>query len=149
VVDAFSSDAIPIHLLTEEAMRMYFKHLRPDGILCVHTSNRHIDLVPVVADVAAQLKNPDGSSYVARRGHDSDVSRTDPTGHSTSEWVMVARDAKYLEKLTEPPGFDPVKNGGPYWEWQVGTGRHVWTDDFSNVMSVYRDNPFASDVRRR
>jgi hypothetical protein len=143
VVDAFSSDAIPIHLLTKEAMAMYFKHLTKEGILCVHTSNRHIDLVPVVADVAASL------GYVARRGHDADVPRNDPTGHSTSEWVMVAREAKYLEKLTEPPEFDPAKNGGPYWEWRVGTDRHVWTDDFSNVMSVYRDNPFASGVSRR
>ena len=48
-VDAFSSDAIPIHLLTREAMELYFHHLRPDGILAVHISNRYLDLQPVLA----------------------------------------------------------------------------------------------------
>jgi hypothetical protein len=56
VVDAFSSDAIPRHLITKEALEMYFKKLAPGGILCVHTSNRHIDLVPVVANAAAHAE---------------------------------------------------------------------------------------------
>ena len=55
VVDAFSSDAIPVHLITKEAIAMYFKHLRKDGILCVHTSNRYVDLPLVVAAVAKDL----------------------------------------------------------------------------------------------
>ena len=48
VVDAFSSDSIPVHLLTKEAMALYFHHLKPDGILAVHISNRYLDLEPVV-----------------------------------------------------------------------------------------------------
>jgi len=48
-VDAFSGDAIPVHLLTREAMDLYFRHLRPDGLLAVHISNRHLDLLPVLA----------------------------------------------------------------------------------------------------
>ena len=48
-VDAFSSDAIPIHLLTREALALYFHHLKPDGILALHISNRYLDLEPVCA----------------------------------------------------------------------------------------------------
>src|SRR5262249_29972076 len=58
VVDAFSSDAIPVHLLTKEAVELYMSKLRPDGVLCIHVSNRHLDLVPVVADIAAAIKLP-------------------------------------------------------------------------------------------
>src|SRR5262249_40391066 len=55
VVDAFTSDAIPAHLLTKESFQMYFKKLAPEGILCVHTSNRYVDLPKVVADIAVSL----------------------------------------------------------------------------------------------
>src|SRR5205807_4876060 len=55
VVDAFSSDAIPIHLITKEAIELYFEKLAPDGVLCVHTSNRHMNLVDPVADIARAL----------------------------------------------------------------------------------------------
>ena len=54
-VDAFSSDAIPVHLLTKEAMQLYFRHLRPDGVLAVHISNRYLDLQPVVEGEAQSL----------------------------------------------------------------------------------------------
>ena len=56
VVDAFSSDAIPIHLITLEAIKMYMDKLVPDGILCIHTSNRHVDLVPVVQRVVEAIR---------------------------------------------------------------------------------------------
>ena len=82
VVDAFSSDAIPAHLLTEEAFKMYFDRLTEEGILCVHTSNRFVDLPKVVSAVAAKL------GYVHLRGHD--VNDNHAEGHYTSEWVMVA-----------------------------------------------------------
>ena len=65
VVDAFSSDAIPAHLLTTESFEMYFKHLAPDGVLCVHTSNRFVDLPKVVAAVASKME----LKYL--RGHDN------------------------------------------------------------------------------
>ena len=51
-LDAFSSDAIPVHLLTEEAVEIYLRHLKPDGVLAVHVSNRYLDLEPVVANLA-------------------------------------------------------------------------------------------------
>jgi hypothetical protein len=101
VVDAFSSDAIPVHLITEEAIKMYFTKLREDGILCVHTSNKYVNLVPVVADVAKAL------GYVAWRGHDSAPGKAthaaEERGHYTSEWVMVARKQDYLSKRLDFP----------------------------------------------
>jgi hypothetical protein len=136
VVDAFSSDAIPVHLITKEAIKMYFKHLTEKGILCVHTSNRHVDLVPVVADVADSL------GFASLRGHDN--SEEKDRGHYTSEWVMVARKADYLVGLHAPEGYND--RGDPYWKEPVVTGRHVWTDDFSNLMGVYRE--FTGNRRR-
>jgi hypothetical protein len=147
VVDAFSSDAIPMHLLTKEAMEMYFKHLTEEGILCVHTSNRHLNLVLVVQDVAASLnETPEakakGYQYTAWRGHDDEKDQTaphNPYGFSTSEWVMVARKAEYLEALKAPEGY-VSSSGESYWTPLSGNpeGRYVWTDDYSNLLSVFR-----------
>lgn len=136
VVDAFSSDAIPAHLITKQAIEMYFKHLTEEGILCVHTSNRFVDLVKVVADVTADL------GYACRRGHDSADERD--KGHYTSEWVMVARKDAYLKHLREPPNFREIMRArgvrapDPYWSTPEPTGRFVWTDDFYNILGVLR-----------
>jgi hypothetical protein len=135
VVDAFSSDAIPVHLITKEAMQMYFKHLTEKGILCVHTSNRHVDLVPVVGDVAASL------GYAAMRGHDNAGNSKEKQdiehakGRYTSEWVMVARKPEYLDFLRPPPGYEGNEQ---YWQAPRVDGTHVWTDDFSNVIRSLR-----------
>ncbi len=141
VVDAFSSDAIPAHLITKQAIKMYFDRLTEKGILCVHTSNRFVDLVKVVADVTADL------GYACRRGHDNSP-YTNKVGHSTSEWVMVARKDAYLKELREPEGYRAAaaanaakKQQGvpePYWSTPVPEGRFVWTDDFYNILGVLR-----------
>jgi hypothetical protein len=152
VVDAFSSDAIPVHLITKEAIEMYFKKLVPAGILCVHTSNRHVDLVKVVADVceAVKWKDANGEEHhlVCKRGHDlAPGSRQQREGHYTSEWVMVARDIKVFEQpvpLTAPEGYaEKVRAEGArgeedYWTFPTATGRHVWTDDYSNLIAVLK-----------
>jgi hypothetical protein len=146
VVDAFSSDAIPAHLLTEEAFRMYFEHLAEDGILCVHTSNRFVDLPKVVAAVTAKLK------FAQLRGHDADTDREE--GHYTSEWVMVARKAEYLARLSGDRDFierydqktkgkrDAKEN---YWDPAHVNMRYLWTDDYYNLMSVVRFRPRGDD----
>src|SRR5581483_9375911 len=72
VVDAFSSDAIPAHLLTLEALEMYFQHLTDNGILCIHTSNRYVDLPKVAASIARRK----GWHYI--RGHDANPKPEDP-----------------------------------------------------------------------
>ncbi len=137
VVDAFSSDAIPAHLITKQGIEMYFKHLTKEGILCVHTSNRFVDLVKVVSDVSNDL------GYACLRGHDENDDRT--KGHYTSEWVMVARKADYLRHLREPPGYraavrqkNPNRVVDSYWEVPEVYNRYVWTDDFYNILSVLR-----------
>jgi hypothetical protein len=141
VVDAFSSDAIPIHLLTKQAVEMYFKKLSEEGILCVHTSNRYVELVPVVADIANSL----GLAYM--RGHDQ--APQEDKGHFTSEWVMVARKSEYMRHLEAPENYQEllraaaqrgkrVNPGEPYWEIPTARGRHVWTDDYSNLIAVLR-----------
>ena len=130
VVDAFSSDAIPIHLITKEAIELYFSKLAPDGVLCVHTSNRHMDLVAPVSDIAKAL----GKKYIV--GHDVGRRDTPPyLGHFGSEYVMLANDEKYLPKEGQ------INLGGEHvqtWEIPIAPGRPVWTDDFSNIISILR-----------
>jgi hypothetical protein len=184
VVDAFSSDAIPVHLITKQAIQMYFRKLRPEGVLCVHTSNRHVDLVKVVADVINDIKffevgnrlvysdsqDPEDRKLIeearkegavektlaCKRGHDqAPGAGARDSGHYTSEWVMVTRDAKYMDHLTEPPGYTQLLEHEermrvePYWTdpQPTLTGRFVWTDDYSNLIGVLRESPapmFAS-----
>jgi len=119
VLDAFSSDAIPVHLLTAEAFATYLAHLRDaDAIVAVHTSNRHIRLEPVLLEVAR------------RYGLAAVESDTDPAGpaYSRSVWVLLSRRKDVLRR----PGI------GEAAVELTGHGRSVslWTDDYSNVFGV-------------
>jgi hypothetical protein len=132
VVDAFSSDAIPAHLITKQAIAMYFTKLAKGGILCVHTSNRHVDLVPVVADVADSL------NLVCKLGHwppekEKGVENTQDhsRGYYSSEWVMVARTEEDLAFLNAP-------QYAGCWSRARRTSLPPWTDDYSNLLSVFR-----------
>jgi hypothetical protein len=137
VVDAFSSDAIPAHLLTKQAFTMYFSKLTEDGILCVHTSNRFVNLPKVVSAVAGEL----GFSHL--RGHDNN--KDTANGHYNSEWVMVARKPAYLADLTgknQTAFLEKYRKAQPktpkYWEPVSQDARYVWTDDYYNLLSVVR-----------
>jgi hypothetical protein len=157
VVDAFSSDAIPAHLITKEAIKMYFDHLSEEGILCVHTSNRWVSLPKVVAAVALALTEelpPDqikaGYTYSVIRGNDA--APFGKVGHYNSEWVMVARKPEYLArvKALEPEGYmaalrekakkDPmhVEADRPYWNALNQDKRFLWTDDYYTLWTVLR-----------
>jgi hypothetical protein len=115
IVDAFSSDAIPVHLLTLEAMRAYLQSTSPDGVIAFHISNRHLDLEPVVGRLADDLDlGAVASSYFPE---DSD-------GAST-QYVVVARDQSQLSEL------------GDAWK-PARIGTDLWTDEFSNLLSVLR-----------
>jgi len=148
IVDAFSSDAIPVHLITKEAFQLYFRKLSEKGILCMHTSNRYVDLVRVCGDLATDL------GYAWKRGH---TAGGDEPGHFSSEWVMIARKPEYLgPDAPRPDLFDPTVTIPPHWGgleeprdakywssnvyWNLGS--YVWTDDFHNMLSVFR--PFIS-----
>src|SRR5438093_948009 len=92
LVDAFSSDAIPVHLLTKEAVEMYMDRLTEDGILALHISNKYVQLEPVVAQIAKALK------LEARVWNDGEG----PPGKTASSWVALARDEKTLGSLARP-----------------------------------------------
>jgi hypothetical protein len=150
VVDAFSSDAIPAHLLTKQAFEMYFKKLVPDGVLCVHTSNRFVDLPKVVAAVTSTLRWKDENGkehpYVHLVGHDANDDHE--RGHFTSEWVMVARTADNIFKKGGDGAFNAAyetamnaklkRAPDPYWKREPINERFVWTDDYYNLLSVVR-----------
>jgi hypothetical protein len=103
-VDAFSSDAIPIHLITKQAVEIYMSKLRDDGVLCVHTSNRHMNLVRPVARIALEL----GLGCIVGKDEAPKYGRGDRSiylGHFSSEYVMVYRKEcgfdDYVKKLKE------------------------------------------------
>jgi SAM-dependent methyltransferase len=118
-VDAFSGDAIPVHLLTREAMDLYFRHLRPDGILAVHISNRHLDLLPVLAVEAHSS---------GRRARVVDTEDDDEAGVFAATWVLVA---------TPPGDFDNElrANSNPV---SRAPRVRLWTDDYSNLFQILK-----------
>jgi spermidine synthase len=94
VVDAFSSDAIPIHLITREAVAIYRDRLLDDGVLCMHISNRYLDLQPVLANIVEEL------GLVGYHLSDDDEA---PVAKLLSHWVVIARKKEHLEKVLFPP----------------------------------------------
>jgi len=162
VVDAFSSDAIPIHLITREALKMYLTKITPDGLLCFHISNRYLDLRPVLANLArdAGLK----CLYF------SDDDETE-AGKARSTWVVLANNQEALSGLLTKETLEPLQNqwdkplkqlSGIFWEHSPGPGSFsmmlygalknteapwnpvktrdevgVWSDDYSNLLSVF------------
>jgi len=117
-LDAFSSDAIPVHLLTREALAMYMRKLAPGGIVLFHISNRYIDLEPVLANLTADA----GLSALVEDYEPS----ADTEGRGwRSTWVAVARDGDDLAILNEDDGWRPLEP-----DPTVG----LWTDDFSNMF---------------
>lgn len=126
-VDAFSSDSIPIHLLTREAVQLYFDKLAPDGVLALHVSNRYLELDTVAARIAADL------GLVAYEWYDR-VDGNSAPGKYSSHWIALARKEADLGELPMLPGHGESKRWTPM---TVGDKPGpLWTDDFSNVLSV-------------
>lgn len=122
VLDVFTSDAIPIHLLTQQAVEMYFRKLMPGGLLVLHITSRHIDLEPVVAAIATRL----GLSGVV--WHDAaPPSGGADAGRLASSWAVLGRQPADLAPLQGNGGWRPLR-GRP--------GIRAWTDDYSNLLSV-------------
>ena len=122
IMEAFSSDAIPTHLLTREAVAMYMQKLARDGVLLFHISNRFLDLEPVVAGVAADLDLAARAGYLKQAESDAD-----PTA-LPSQWVAVARDSTSLDNL----------GLGELWQPLERSDRRVWRDDYSSLVGVIR-----------
>lgn len=125
VVDAFSSDAIPIHLLTREAMQLYFRKLKPDGVLAVHVSNRYLDLEPLVARIAKE----EGLVCRGRRDNEPDE-EAESEGRYASDWVAVARNEEALGDLRVAPEWRRIR---------IPRDTPCWTDDFSNILAAIRE----------
>ena len=122
VLDAFSSDAIPVHLLTREAFTGYLDHLAPDGVIAVHITNRYFDLEPVLTRIAADL----GLVGTVNRFTPTAAQRTGSAAEHTV-WVMLAREPAALAELSARPGWEPLDpaDAGP-----------AWTDSFSDILGV-------------
>lgn len=120
-LDAFSSDAIPVHLLTREAFELYLRKLAPGGILAVHTSNRYAHLEPVLAAAAREL------GLAARLAIDAQDEEFE-TGKFASDWILLTRPDTNLF---------PALDRGP-WVPLEDDGRPAWTDDRASVRSVLR-----------
>jgi SAM-dependent methyltransferase len=120
-LDAFSGDAIPAHLLTLEAMRTYLRHLRPDGILAVHITNRYLDLQPVMA-AAARHYGRTALLYGLEKDEDN------PSCYS-SDWVLIMTP----ERAAALPLV--MNDGAPL---EARAGFRPWTDGFSNLFSVLK-----------
>jgi spermidine synthase len=123
VIDAFSSDAIPIHLMTKEAIEIYKRKLAPRGILVMHISNRHLELASVVAGIA----NANGMAV-----------RT----HNTTEGDEEVSDEDYKFSGTvtaivnKPEDFGALNEAKHWNDENVDPSQWVWTDDYSNVLGA-------------
>ncbi len=119
-VDAFSGDAIPVHLLTREAFALYFRHLKPDGILAVHISNRYLNLGPVVEQAARAF---------GKRTLQVENKEDEATKVFEATWVLISG---------RPGLFD--QNAFRYAGLPLETHRHVrmWTDDYSNLFQILK-----------
>jgi hypothetical protein len=120
VIDAFSSDAIPVHLLTREAMAIYLSKLTPGGMVMVHVSNRHLELASVVAGVAA-------ANGAVTRVIDSDAGEDDENHRFSSQVVAVARKDADFGALAHSEDWQPQEADASQW---------VWTDDYSNIVGA-------------
>lgn len=115
-VDAFSGDAVPVHLLTQEAFAIYFRELKPNGVLAVHVSNRYLDLVPVVKRAADTFHRV---AYLSASGSD------EARGLKASTWVLIGQ----REQLSRFASLRELPPAG---------GVRSWTDDYSSILGIMK-----------
>ena len=120
VADAFSSDAIPVHLITREAIDLYFDKLNENGVLLMHISNRHLELEPVLGNVSRD------AGLVCRAQFDQENENT--PGKFVSHWVVMSRDEGDLGSLADDSRWSSCA---------TDPDSAVWTDDFSNLLSTF------------
>ncbi len=119
-LDAFSGDAIPVHLLTREAFGVYRKHLTPDGVLAFHVSNDFLDLTPVVAQLAAI----NGFSAVLVRSHENEDDLLLP-----ADWVLVTNNRTVLDNPAVQVHSAPIN---------VRSDIRPWTDDYNDLFQILK-----------
>jgi hypothetical protein len=125
-IDAFSSDSIPVHLITREAIRLYMQQLAPGGVLAIHISNRFLDLKPVLANIAAA----EGLQVRLVSDHPAEpASMTDWVLLSATEEPFKAEALQVAEPIAPTPGFS------------------LWTDQFNNLLDVLKSSPLEEFKR--
>lgn len=130
VLDAFSSDALPVHLITREAIEIYARKLEPDGLLAFNLTNSYVDLEPVVDAIAATL----GLRGRIWRDGARLTGRQVLTGKVPSIWAVLSRDEARLAALGWPAEATPL----PREPGRAPDRRFVWTDDYSNLLATLR-----------
>ncbi|HWI13941.1 MAG TPA: fused MFS/spermidine synthase, partial [Burkholderiales bacterium] len=118
-IDAFSSDSIPVHLITREALAVYLRHVKADGVVAFHVTNRFLKLAPVVQQLASEQGLY--TTLIVDDADDSDLARTD--------WVLVSRSQARLQQaaITEASSrIEPIP------------GMRAWTDDFNNLFQILK-----------
>ena len=123
VADAFSSDAIPTHLITREALALYFRKLAPGGALAFHISNRYVDLETVLGNLARDAK------LTCFLGNLDAPLAEGIEEANASQWAALARS---------PDDLGEVASGGRWRRCQTGPDSHTWTDDYSNIIGLLR-----------
>lgn len=119
-IDAFSGDAIPVHLLTIEAARLYQKHLKPNGAMAFHVSNDYLDLAPVVRDLARAL----GYQAVVVHNHGDDDTLVLP-----ADWVVVTNNPEILDNPAIQLRSEPIDSR---------PGLRLWTDNFNKLVDILK-----------
>jgi hypothetical protein len=122
LLDAFSSDSVPTHLLSREAVHLYLRKLTPDGILMFHVSNRYLNVEKLVASLVS-----DSNLVAYSRFDDAGLLRN--AGKSSANHVIAARHAEDLEAIGKRPGWNRLVPPSDF---------HAWTDDYSNLVSLIR-----------
>jgi hypothetical protein len=121
VIDAFSSDAIPVHLLTQEAFRLYARRTVPAGVIALHVSTRHLDLGPLIAGLAGTIGKAAWEIHTRE-----DVER----GVMDARWILVSSDRAILDRpAIRSAGRDAGAGAAP---------PRLWTDDYSNLLQVLK-----------
>jgi SAM-dependent methyltransferase len=117
-IDAFSSDAIPVHLITSQALAIYRRHMKPGGVIAFHVTNRFLNLAPVVEALAR-----------AQRMHVIQIADIPDAPASSSDWVLLSESAESLDK---PELTEAAKEIEVHSDWRL------WTDDFNNLVQVLK-----------
>jgi hypothetical protein len=132
VIDAFSSDSIPVHLLTREAIQVYLRHLLPQGAIAFHITNRYLRLRRVLTwaakDAGLACLGRFETLATTREQRQLMIREERELGKEVSDWVVLSRSAQNLGPLVVDPA----------WKHLESVGGQVWTDDYSNIMGVLR-----------
>jgi spermidine synthase len=123
IIDAFTSDAIPVHMLTKEAVELFLSKLKPDGVVLLHTSNRHLDLEGVLASTLKLL--PEGTAGIVMQDRKAD--RRAYPAQTSSSVVIFTKSAKALEPYRTLDGVSEPED----------RGLRAWTDDYSDILGAF------------